>query len=240
MPGNLATMIHRHGQAQPYRLALSVGADAVDYGGLARRGRAIAGWLLAAGGGKAGRVGVLAGRSVAAYAGVVGACWAGGTYVPLGLRWPEDRLCATLRQVGLDALLVDSEAAASLTPRLRRACPNAILLAEPDAVGTAGLPALGLLPDWPDLAPVAQPDAHIAYIIFTSGTTATPKGVQIELGAIWRHLAAIEEVYRFVPLSGDALYRMSYAKAVALYRPVLAACTKLPFKSAPIWLAQAP
>ena len=199
MRGNLATMIDRHGRMQPHRLALSVGADAVSYGTLARLGRTIAGWLLTAGGGTARRVGVLAGRSVAAYAGVVGACWAGGTYVPLGIRWPEERLRATLQQVRLDALLIDREAAPLLSPRLRDACPNAILLAEQNTAGTAGLPALDTLPDMPGLAPCPQPADHIAYIIFTSGTTATPKGVQIGLGAILRHLAAIQDVYGFVP-----------------------------------------
>jgi D-alanine--poly(phosphoribitol) ligase subunit 1 len=156
------------------------------------------------GGGKAGRVGVLAGRSVAAYAGVIGACWAGATYVPLGMTWPEERLLVTLGLTRLDALIVDAAAARVLSPRVLAACPTAILLADPAmadlaAVGLDGaqFQVLGALADSPTLQPVPLADEHVAYIIFTSGTTGTPKGVQISLGAITHHLAVIQQVYQF-------------------------------------------
>jgi amino acid adenylation domain-containing protein len=201
MSDNLARPLCRNSADGPRRLALSVAGSEIGYGDLARFGRSIAGWLLAAGGGKAGRVGVLAGRSVAAYAGVVGACWAGATYVPLGLSWPEQRLLVTLGLTRLDALIVDEQAARLLSPLLLAACPKAILLADPAAVGLDGarFQALNALADRPALAPVLLPDEHIAYIIFTSGTTGSPKGVRISLGAIVHHLAVIQEVYRFTP-----------------------------------------
>jgi D-alanine--poly(phosphoribitol) ligase subunit 1 len=204
MSDSLVRQLRRHSIHQPQRLALSVAGSELSYGDLARLGRTIAGWLVAAGGGTAGRVGVLAGRSVAAYAGVVGACWAGATYVPLGLGWPEERLLVTLGLTRLDALIVDAEGAGRLSPRVLAACPTAILQAEPGVadpgaarLNVGRLQVLGALGDRPDLAPVPLADAHIAYIIFTSGTTGTPKGVQISLGAITRHLAAIQQVYRF-------------------------------------------
>jgi len=202
MSDNLARPLHHHSIDAPQRLALSVAGVELSYGDLARLGRTIAGWLL--GGGKAGRVGVLAGRGVAAYAGVVGACWAGATYVPLGLGWPEERLIVTLGLTRLDALIIDAEAAQNFSPRVLAACPEAILLAgpaiaDPAAVGVDGarFQALGALADNPALAPVPLAADHVAYIIFTSGTTGTPKGVQISLGAITHHLAAIQQVYRF-------------------------------------------
>jgi acyl carrier protein len=36
-----------------------------------------------------------------------------------------------------------------------------------------------------------------AYIIFTSGRSGTPKGVQVSLGAIAGHLAVMQQIYRF-------------------------------------------
>ena len=45
--------------------------------------------------------------------------------------------------------------------------------------------------------PAARARNSIAYIIFTSGTTGPPKGVQIELGAVVDHLAVIQAEYRF-------------------------------------------
>jgi amino acid adenylation domain-containing protein len=199
MQDNLTRLLHHHAAHAPGRLALSVAGGDITYAQLARFGRTIAAWLLTAGRGRAGRVGVLAGRSLGAYAGVVGACWAGGTYVPLGLAWPEDRLLAAMAVTRLDALIVDSDALGRLSPRVLAACPAAILLADPTetAPDDQRLQALGGLADNPGLAPVPMPDDHVAYIIFTSGTTGTPKGVQIGLGAITSHLAVIQDIYRF-------------------------------------------
>jgi len=199
MSDNLARHLYLSSVEQPRRLALSVGGCAISYGALARFGRVIAGWLLAAGGGRAGRVGVLAGRSVGAYAGVVGSCWAGATYVPLGLNWPAERLIATLALVRLDALIIDAEAALLLTPQVLDACPKAILLADPFAGGLYGarFQSMAALADPVGLAPVPLSSDHIAYIMFTSGTTGVPKGVQVGLGAITHHLRVIQELYRF-------------------------------------------
>ena len=93
MRHNLADGLDRFAQAAPESLSLCLADSAISYGALAALGRRIAGWLLARG--AVGRVGVLAGRSVGAYAGGVGVFWAGGTYVPLGLSWPEERLRVT-------------------------------------------------------------------------------------------------------------------------------------------------
>jgi D-alanine--poly(phosphoribitol) ligase subunit 1 len=201
MIDNLAWGVYRHGQTRPHSLALSVAGGDIGYGELARLGRTIAGWLLECGRGSAGRVGILAGRSLSAYAGVVGTCWAGATYVPLGLSWPEGRLRTTLKVIGLDALIVDAAAMQLLSPSLLADCPTAILVADPAAAAPEDhrWRTLAALTDRPDLSPVALPAEHIAYVIFTSGTTGVPKGVQIGLGAIAHHLRVIQQIYRFTP-----------------------------------------
>jgi non-ribosomal peptide synthetase component F len=81
------------------------------------------------------------------------------------------------------------------------ACPPRILLADPEADGPQDgrFETLGALTGGFGLEPVMQPDEHIAYIIFTSGTTGTPKGVEIGLRAIVHHLAVIQQIYRFTP-----------------------------------------
>ncbi len=200
MGGNLVRQLHRNSIDRPRHLALSVAGHELTYEDLAQLGRTIAGWLLStASSSNTPRVGVLAGRSVAAYAGVVGACWAGATYVPLGIAWPEDRLCATLETSLLDALIVDAEAVRLLSPRILAGCPKMILMADTAGADAAQFQTLDALADKPELAPVARPDDHIAYTIFTSGTTGTPKGVQISLAAISYHLAAMQDIYRFTP-----------------------------------------
>ena len=201
---NLAAGIHRVGETAPESLALSVAERDVSYGALAAAARRIAGWLIERG--AAGRVGVLAGRSAAAYAGVAGAFWSGGTYIPLGPGWPEARLRFTLALTQLDALIVDAEGARALSPELLRHCPASILLADPLVAGDAvGFPTLDTLADRPDLAPVPRPADQTAYIIFTSGTTGDPKGVLVSLGAIHHHMTVMQDVYRVTPLDRVSL-----------------------------------
>src|SRR3989442_9933005 len=54
------------------------------------------------------RVGILASRSLAAYAGILGAWWCGASYVPLNPKLPAARLLKIQEITGLDALVVDA------------------------------------------------------------------------------------------------------------------------------------
>src|SRR3989442_7276367 len=67
------------------------------------------------------RVGILASRSLAAYAGILGAWWCGASYVPLNPKLPAARLLKIQEITGLDALVVD---AAGL-PLLLKKSPSA-------------------------------------------------------------------------------------------------------------------
>ena len=204
-PFNLADGIHRFSRTNPQSLALSVGDRKISYEALATMGRRIANWLIRRR--VAGRVGVLAGRSSGAFAGVVGTFWAGETYVPFGLSWPEERLHAALAMTRLDALIVDADGARALSPALLRHCPTSILLAEAGADNNgAGFVTLDMLDDEPNLAPVSQPETHVAYIIFTSGTTGTPKGVQVGLGAIHHHMTVAQNVHEVTPADRVSLH----------------------------------
>jgi len=196
MGGNLANGVHHFGAVSPQLPALRVDGCEISYGEFARSGRRIAGWLRGLGSGGL-RVGVLAGRSAGAYAGVIGACWAGATYVPLGQSLPEERLIRTLRTIGLDALIVDGPAAQGLSAAVLAVCPRAILVAGDHLATDPRIAKFSDLADDPGLAPVVLGDEHIAYVIFTSGTTGQPKGVEIRLGGLLEHLAVIQEIYQF-------------------------------------------
>ncbi|MEN0002339.1 MAG: AMP-binding protein, partial [Pseudomonadota bacterium] len=149
---------------------------------------------------RAGRVGVLGSRSAEACIGFLGTGWAGGTYVPLGLSQPEARLIALLERLELDALIVDKAGAKLLSPALRRAAPDLILA--PDGatgkvhpIGKTGTTEIAqMLPEPAEVSP-----DHLAYIIFTSGTTGMPKGVMVSSRSIGLYLDAIEPWYRLTP-----------------------------------------
>ncbi|CAM5229516.1 hypothetical protein SHIRM173S_10197 [Streptomyces hirsutus] len=76
------------------------------------------------------RVGILAARSVAAYAGFLAALRAGACAVPLAPDAPPDRLTAVAAAAGLDAVVVDASGAAGLATLLPLFGPDAILAAD--------------------------------------------------------------------------------------------------------------
>ena len=139
------------------------------------------------------RVGILATRSLEAYAGILAAGFAGAAYVPINLKWPESRIVTLLGLMELDALVVDANGAALLTPAVLAAAPDLVIVADaaPEFSARSGqsITRLGDVQAQPLDAPVAVGADDLAYIIFTSGTTGLPKGVMISAGALANYLA---------------------------------------------------
>ena len=177
---NLALPFWRATREAPERLALVADTE-WSYARAAAQASALAEWL----GPSARRVAILASRSSAAFLSVLGCCWGGAAYFPLSLRWPEERLCHLLKQIGPHALLVDDRGQELLSPALR-ALVSRILH-----------PLRDLSPI--EVTPPRPVDSEaLAYVLFTSGTTGAPKGVMISVGAV-NHL--IQRSYEFFPLS---------------------------------------
>lgn len=145
-----------------------------------------------------GRVGVLASRSIEACTAFLGTAWAGGTYVPLGLSQPDARLIALFERLELDALVVDQAGAKRLSPALRRAAPKLIMVPG-EGPGMFETMSDAQAARAPIAAPVEVGPDHLAYIIFTSGTTGMPKGVMVSSRSISLYLDAIQPWYRLGP-----------------------------------------
>lgn len=204
MNRNLALPFHENSQRYPGNIAISAGDRAVSYADLRKLVQPMAAWLRQKTGGGAPRVGILAARSIETFAGILATCWAGGTYVPLSPKLPEERLLQVLERIDLQALIVDRDSLPLLSERLLRACPEHILAAanaenedRPDSRVLAGLASL---PGFDaDDAPVEVGADHTGYIEFTSGTTGVPKGVMIPAGGVAHFLSVMHERYDIGP-----------------------------------------
>jgi len=127
-------------------------------------------------------VGVLAGKTLEAYAGLLAALYAGVVAVPLHPEFPAERNRRMLTAAGVSVLLADQQGLASL--------------AEP------GLPVLapldgGTLPGRTLDAPVPVDPDQVAYVLFTSGSTGRPKGVPIRHSSADHYFRVLEQRYDF-------------------------------------------
>lgn len=184
---NLALPFYENSVRNPDCLALFVGGQRFSYAELGSLARRISGWLGQKTGDVSGRVGILASRTLEAYAGVLGTLWSGKAYVPITPNTPEDRVIRILQQTNLDALIVDQAGLDLLSDRALEFAPGRILYGAGARPSQSALefPRVEfrsfaeLADDGPD-QPVTVAGDALSYIIFTSGTTGTPKGVMIE------------------------------------------------------------
>lgn len=198
---NLALSVYRHSQTTPQSLALSSEGRTLTYGQLAAQAAGLAECLKNSPGwdkkdGTQPRVGILASRSADACIALLGASWAGASYVPLGLKLPEERLLTILSLCNLSAIVADAQGARLLNEKVLQAGPPLVCV-----LGAAppGQPDDGRM-TWLDpeslAASAAGSPAHVqatdtSYIIFTSGTTGIPKGVMIAAGAIRHYIETV-------------------------------------------------
>ncbi len=151
----------------PDRIALSGPEGKVTYAELSRRADRVAAELRRQGVGPGTVVGLLAGRTVAALAGLWGVLRAGACYLPLDARHPDARIADLLADAGSGFCLLER-------PHDQRECL-------PEGCRPLLLDELAL----DGAAPAGFQDAAVdpadpVYVIYTSGSTGRPKGVQIE------------------------------------------------------------
>jgi amino acid adenylation domain-containing protein len=149
----------------PDAVAVSGAEGDVTYAELARRARAVAAALQDRGIGRGDRVGLVAGRSAAAITAIWGILQAGAAYLPIDAAYPDARITQILTDAGAAACLLEPPAG----PRdcLPPGCPGISL-------DTLPRPAPGA---WREVA--GQP-GDLACVLYTSGSTGAPKGVEIE------------------------------------------------------------
>lgn len=178
----------------PEAVAVRCGGDTVSYAELDRWSEAVAADLVAGGLAAGDPVVLRTGRGPASVAAVLGALKAGGHYVPVPADAPEERVTAIVTGVGARLAVVD----AADTP-----LPDGV-----SAVAAGHRPPAAAVPE---VAARARPD-DLAYVLHTSGSSGTPKGVMIEHRSVTHFVSAIAEDYavtaadrmlHFAPLTFD-------------------------------------
>jgi D-alanine--poly(phosphoribitol) ligase subunit 1 len=189
---NLAWRFHCHAHTNPAHVALVVNERTYTYGELAAAAGRVAAWLSERrrSDGQPPRVGIFAARSFDAYAGILGTVWAGGAFIPLGVKQPADRLRSILSRTNPDAVIADPRGQRRLA-ELGDSLPARVL------GSTTMWDELHSLPEPP--APLAVEPSDIAYIIFTSGTTGVPKGVAVSVDNVAHYLRALRALYPLGP-----------------------------------------
>ena len=162
----------RVAQAHPAATALVHGARRVTYAELEAAAGRLAGQLQRAGLVRGDRVAVLADRSLETIAAFLGILRAGGAYVPIDTAYPESRVAFLLEECAPRAVLTTRE----LAGRLGTA-PAPVRLLDDLFAASADDGA----PGWCEAGP-----EDTAYILFTSGTTGTPKGAVVPHRGITR------------------------------------------------------
>lgn len=162
--GSLVDLLSYVARRYADRPAVRFGDSTLTHAELERRANQVAHLLVEAGLPASRRVGVLLPSSEALVPALLGILKCGSAYVPLDLEAPPLRRAALLRDVGVDLVLTTEPLAAVVAPQL----PGVRLRAVEEATTR---------PSSPPGASV--PGAAPAYVIFTSGTTGRPKGVEV-------------------------------------------------------------
>ncbi|WP_277397938.1 non-ribosomal peptide synthetase/type I polyketide synthase [Paraburkholderia sp. Ac-20340] len=154
-------------QRQPHAAALVCDSQTVSYAELNARANQLAHHLRRLDLKSGQLVGVSMERGPGLVIAILAVLKAGGAYLPLDPGYPADRLAYMQDDSGLNLLLTDRGANASVSSAsVRRLCVDT------DAAAIADESTHNL-----DLA--SKPD-DLAYVIYTSGSTGRPKGVMLE------------------------------------------------------------
>ncbi len=170
----------------PERPALEIDGEVVTYRALSARARAVAATLGARSPEDAIRLtGVFAERSVTMFTGILASLFRGHGYVPLSPHYPAARSLEMLERAQCRSIVVAARDAERLDGVLQQ-LTRPVVVVVPDLEDVEGLvrqwPAHTVLgtgdllsaDDW--RPPAVTPDAP-AYVLFTSGSTGSPKGV---------------------------------------------------------------
>jgi long-chain acyl-CoA synthetase len=195
MSVNLAALLTASAGRGPERPALKLDDTVLTYGQLDEASARVAGLLRARGIGAGDRVGVMLPNVPSFAVAYYGILRAGGVVVPMNVLLKTRETASTCRTRGRS-----SSSPGTPSPRPPRPAP-----ARPAPSACSSLPASSR-GSWPGPSPrreVAERDGgDTAVILYTSGTTGTPKGAELTHDNLRRNTETMAELFRFGPDTG--------------------------------------
>jgi amino acid adenylation domain-containing protein len=196
-------------ERSPDAPAVQSGATSLTYRQLNERANQVAHRLIDLGAGPERTVALCVRRSPEMVVAVLAAMKTGAAYVPLDPAYPTERLESMLTQSAPAALLASPE----LAPRFAHLGVKTMLV-EPGETLAADIrvddPEVSIAPD------------NLAYILFTSGSTGQPKGVQLPHRALvnlleWhaRHTPPTARTLQFASLGFDLSFHEIFSALIA-------------------------
>ncbi len=175
-------------------IALHTDATEVSYAELERRANALAHRLRELGVGPEDRVALAGPRSIELVVGMLAVLKAGGAFVPLDPQYPAERLAWMLQDAEPKVLL--KSAAVSAPWAESRAATAGMAIVELSAESIAAdVARLGAEP----MALARVSGESLAYMIYTSGSSGTPKGVLVEHRNVVNLVCAMQPLLQLTP-----------------------------------------
>jgi amino acid adenylation domain-containing protein len=214
-PDTLVGLFAAQARRTPAAAAVAGPAGLLTYAELAERAAAVTAALAARGVGRGDRVGLVAGRTPAAIAAILGILGAGAAYLPIDASYPDARITALLADAAVPVCLLEPPA----TEReiLPPGCQPIALDTVPPVTSGTPWPVPGITP------------GDLAYVLYTSGSTGTPKGIEIEHASLVNYVhwatreCAVDTTTR-MPLVPS----ISFDLSGAIYLPLLAGGAVMP------------
>ena len=200
---NLVDGFERVARAHARDIALQFAAQQVTYGQLHARAQLVARALRVRGVGLETRVGLAMHRSPELVVAILGVLQAGGAYVPVDPDSPPARTASMLEDAGVALVICDAARLPEAPVGTSGVGPPSVPFAELERqLPAAPTKALG---------PVISPES-LAYVMFTSGSTGQPKGIEVShrnvlrlvLGAEYVRFGPEQTVLQLAPAAFDA------------------------------------